>query len=150
MKEAEDNDSLVPGRVLLAPGNYHMLMRRSGARYFVKIKDGPLVRNQRPSADVMFRSVARAAAGNAVGVILTGMGADGGKGLLAMRQAGAATLAQDEASCVVFGMPKEAIRLNAADEIVPLDRIPAAILDALRKQQTATNAIERRKVACHN
>lgn len=150
VKEAESGDHVVPGLALIAPGNRHMVLHRRGAAYLIQIKDGPRVHYQRPSVDVLFHSVAKSAGRNTVGVILTGMGADGAKGLLALKQKGAATLAQDEASCVVFGMPKEAIRLNAADEIVPLERIPAAILDALRKQQTATNATERRKVACHN
>jgi two-component system chemotaxis response regulator CheB len=150
VKEAENGDHVVPGVVLIAPGNRHMILNRRGATYMVQIKDGPRVHYQRPSVDVLFHSVANSAGRNSVGVILTGMGADGAKGLLALKQKGAATMAQDEASCVVFGMPKEAIRLNAADEIVPLHRMPAAILDALRKQQTATNATEKRKVACHN
>jgi len=123
VKEAEDGDSVLPGRVLLAPGNYHMLLMRSGARYLVRVKNGPPVHHQRPSVDVLFQSVAQAAGSNAVGVILTGMGADGAAGLLAMRQQGAYTIAQDEATCVVFGMPKEAIRREAAVKVLPLHRI---------------------------
>ena len=128
VREAQDGDSVLPGIALIAPGNYHMLLRRSGARYFVSVKEGPLVNRHRPSVDVMFRSVAAVAGANAVGVILTGMGGDGGKGLLEMREAGAATIAQDEASCVVFGMPKVAIQLGAASEILPLTEISSAIV----------------------
>lgn len=123
VKEAADGDSVLPGRALLAPGNYHMLLQRSGARYLVRVKNGPPVHHQRPSVDVLFQSVAQAAGGNAVGVILTGMGADGAAGLLAMRQQGAHTIAQDEDSCVVFGMPKEAIQRQAAAKVLPLNRI---------------------------
>lgn len=123
VKEAADGDSVLPGRALLAPGNFHMLLQRSGARYLVRVKSGPPVHHQRPSVDVLFQSVAQAAGSNAVGVILTGMGADGAAGLLAMRQQGAHTIAQDEASCVVFGMPKEAIQRQAAVKVLPLHRI---------------------------
>lgn len=123
VKEAADGDSLITGRALLAPGNYHMLLRRSGARYYVQIKTGPMVHHQRPSVDVLFNSTAQAAGANALGVILTGMGADGAQGLLAMKSSGARTIAQDEASCVVFGMPKEAIKIGAVDKIAPLSRI---------------------------
>jgi two-component system chemotaxis response regulator CheB len=123
VKEAANGDSVTSGRALLAPGNLHMLLKRSGSRYFVEVKDGPLVHHQRPAVDVLFRSVARTAGANAVGILLTGMGADGAKGLLEMKEAGAATIAQDERSCIVFGMPKEAIKLGAADKIVPLDGI---------------------------
>ncbi|HOQ46898.1 MAG TPA: chemotaxis response regulator protein-glutamate methylesterase [Bryobacteraceae bacterium] len=135
VKEAEDGDTVVPGRALVAPGNFHMMLRRAGNGYRVEVKSGPLVCYQRPSVDVLFTSAAESAGANAVGVILTGMGADGARGLLKMRQAGAATIAQDEASCVVFGMPREAIRLGAASRVVPLVRIPAAIVAALRCQQ---------------
>ncbi|GKS59222.1 chemotaxis response regulator protein-glutamate methylesterase [Nitrospira sp.] len=128
VKEAEDGDSVLPGHALLAPGNYHMTLIRSGARYSVRVNQDPPVNRHRPSVDVMFDSVSRIAGANSVGVILTGMGNDGAKGMLAMKQAGAHTLAQDEASCVVFGMPKEAIKLGAADKILPLSDIPAAIL----------------------
>ncbi|MDA8164116.1 MAG: chemotaxis response regulator protein-glutamate methylesterase [Desulfobacteraceae bacterium] len=131
VKEAEDGDSVVPGTALLAPGNFHMVMRRSGARYYVNIKTGPLVCHQRPAADVLFNSVAAYGGSNAVGVILTGMGKDGAQGLLKMKEAGARTIAQDEKSCVVFGMPKEAIKLGAVDEVVSLDRISQAIVDLL-------------------
>jgi two-component system chemotaxis response regulator CheB len=128
VKEAEDGDTVMPGRVLIAPGNRHMLLQRSGARYFVAVKDGPLVSRHRPSVDVLFRSAARYAGVNALGIIMTGMGDDGACGLLEMKKAGAATVAQDEESCVVFGMPKEAISLGAAEKIVPLGRIAAEIL----------------------
>ncbi|HUW81807.1 MAG TPA: chemotaxis response regulator protein-glutamate methylesterase [Phycisphaerae bacterium] len=128
VKEAENGDRVVPGRVLIAPGNYHMLLRRSGAAYSVQIKSGPLVCRHRPSVDVLFKSVARCAGPNAVGVIMTGMGSDGARGLLEMKQHGADTIAQDQASCVVFGMPGEAIRLGAADHILPAGRIAAKVL----------------------
>jgi two-component system chemotaxis response regulator CheB len=129
-REAQGGESVVPGVVLVAPGNKHMLLRRSGARYVVEVKDGPRVNRHRPSVDVMFRSVARAAGQNAVGVLLTGMGGDGAQGLLAMREAGAHTLAQDEATSVVFGMPKVAIDLGAVERVLPLDRIAPEILRA--------------------
>ncbi len=116
VKEAQDGDAVINGRVLLAPGNFHMLLRRNGSRYYVNIKDGPLVHHQRPAVDVLFHSVAQYAGANAIGVILTGMGADGAEGLLKMKQAGAKTIAQDEATCVVFGMPKEAIKRGAVDK----------------------------------
>jgi two-component system chemotaxis response regulator CheB len=128
VKEAQDGDSVLPSHALIAPGNYHMRLVRSGARYTVRIDQEPRVNRHRPSVDVMFESVARYAGGNAVGVILTGMGGDGAKGLLTMKQAGASTIAQDEASCVVFGMPKEAIKLGAADKILPLGDIAGAVL----------------------
>jgi two-component system chemotaxis response regulator CheB len=114
VREAKDKDHVVPGVALIAPGNYHMVLKRSGAQYLVAIKNGPRVHYQRPAVDVLFQSVAKVAGKNAVGVILTGMGADGAKGLLAMKDAGAQTMAQDEASSIVFGMPKEAIKLGAA------------------------------------
>jgi two-component system chemotaxis response regulator CheB len=129
VKEAEDGDAVLPGRALIAPGNRHMLLHRSGARYCVSIKDGPLVSRHRPSVDVLFRSAAQYAGPNAVGFIMTGMGDDGARGLLEMRKAGATTFAQDEESCVVFGMPKEAIALGGAERIIPLDRIPTSIAD---------------------
>ncbi|MGD8387690.1 MAG: chemotaxis response regulator protein-glutamate methylesterase [Desulfobacteraceae bacterium] len=128
VREAQDGDSVVNGQALIAPGNFHMLLRRSGARYYVQVKDGPMVHHQRPSVDVLFKSVADYAGGNAVGVILTGMGADGADGLLQMRQAGARTVAQDERTCVVFGMPKEAIKREAAEKIVGLPDISATVL----------------------
>jgi two-component system, chemotaxis family, protein-glutamate methylesterase/glutaminase len=128
VKEAEDGDSVLPGRVLIAPGNKHMLLQRSGARYFVSIKEGPLVSRHRPSVDVLFRSAAKTAGSNAVGVILTGMGDDGAQGMQEMKEAGATTLAQDEASCVVFGMPKEAIARGCVDRILPLEQIAPHIV----------------------
>ena len=131
VKEAENGDCLVNGKVLIAPGNYHMLLRRSGATYNVVIKKGPLVHHQRPSVDVLFKSVADYAGSNAVGIILTGMGADGAEGLLKMKQAGAQTVAQDEKSCVVFGMPKEAIRLGAIDRVVSLPDIARTSLEMI-------------------
>lgn len=128
VKEAETNDTIVRGRALIAPGNKHTLLKRSGARYYVEVKDGPLVSRHRPSVDVLFRSAAQYAGKNAVGVIMTGMGDDGSRGLLEMREAGAHTIAQDEESCVVFGMPKEAIKRGAVDKVMSLDAIPAEVL----------------------
>jgi two-component system chemotaxis response regulator CheB len=128
VREACNGDRVLEGRVLIAPGNRHLVLRRSGGHYEVELQDGPLVSRHRPSVDVLFRSAAEAAGANAVGVILTGMGGDGSDGLLAMRQAGAVTLAQDEASCVVFGMPKEAIQKGAVQHVVPLAAMPATIL----------------------
>jgi len=128
VKEAETNDTVLRGHALIAPGNHHMLLRRSGARYFVEIKDGPLVCRHRPSVDVLFRSAARYAGPNAVGVILTGMGDDGARGMLEMKQAGAYNIAQDEATSVVFGMPKEAIKMDGVHRVLPLSQIPGAIL----------------------
>lgn len=136
VKEAENGDVVSTGRALIAPGNRHMLLKRSGAKYYVEIKDGPRVNRHRPSVDVLFSSAAKFAGANAAGVILTGMGADGAKGLLEMRQAGAATLAQDEASCVVFGMPKEALAIGAADEVKPLNEIPASIIKLIERVKT--------------
>jgi two-component system chemotaxis response regulator CheB len=132
VKEAETNDTVLRGRALIAPGNHHLLLKRSGARYFVEVKDGPLVCRHRPSVDVLFRSAARYAGQNVVGVILTGMGDDGARGMLEMKQAGAFTIAQDEATCVVFGMPKEAIKLNGVDKILPLQNIARSILSYAR------------------
>jgi two-component system chemotaxis response regulator CheB len=129
VKEAEDGDTVAPGKALIAPGNYHMLLRRSGAMYIVQVKTGPLVSRHRPSVDVLFKSVAQFAGRNAVGVIMTGMGSDGAEGLKMMRDAGAATIAQDESSCVVFGMPREAIKLGAADHVTRLNLIPELVLD---------------------
>ena len=128
VKEAETNDTVIRGRALIAPGNHHMLLKRSGARYYVEIKDGPLVCRHRPSVDVLFRSAARYAGRNAIGVILTGMGDDGARGMLEMQQAGAMTFAQDEATCVVFGMPKEAIKLGGVGKVLPLQAVARAIL----------------------
>ena len=121
VKEAADGDSILRGQALIAPGNRHMMVKRSGARYHVEIKDGPLVSRHRPSVDVLFRSAARYAGRNAIGVIMTGMGDDGARGMLEMKEAGAYNLAQDEASSVVFGMPAEAIKLGGVDQVIPLD-----------------------------
>jgi two-component system chemotaxis response regulator CheB len=128
VKEAEDGESVIQGRVLIAPGNLHTLLKRSGARYYVEVKDGPLVSRHRPSVDVLFRSAARYAGSNAIAVIMTGMGDDGARGMMEIREAGGYTIAQDESSCVVFGMPKEAIKLGAVDKVVPLSRIPRTVL----------------------
>jgi two-component system chemotaxis response regulator CheB len=128
VKEAENNDTVVRGRALIAAGNHHLLLKRSGARYYVEIKDGPLVSRHRPSVDVLFRSAARYAGKNAVGVIMTGMGDDGARGMLEMKQAGAVNIAQDEASCIVFGMPNEAIKLGGVDLVRPLDSICREVL----------------------
>ena len=128
VREAKNGDRVVPGRALIAPGGRHMMLKRSGAQYVVEVADGPLVNRHKPSVDVLFRSVAKFAGANALGVIMTGMGDDGARGLKEMHDAGSKTVAQDEASCVVFGMPKEAIKLGAADQVIPLDRIPAAIM----------------------
>jgi two-component system, chemotaxis family, protein-glutamate methylesterase/glutaminase len=128
VKEAEDGDSVIPGRALIAPGSRHMLMRRSGARYYVEVRDGPLVSRHRPSVDVLFKSVARFVGPNAVGAILTGMGADGADGMLEMHRAGSATIAQDETTCVVFGMPREAIARGGVDHVLPQDAIAAKLL----------------------
>jgi two-component system, chemotaxis family, protein-glutamate methylesterase/glutaminase len=133
VREARHNDPVVPGVALVAPGNRHMALRRQGDGYVVEVKDGPPVHHQRPSVDVLFHSVAQQAGAQAVGVILTGMGADGARGLLAMHEAGAYTLAQDEDSCVVFGMPKEAIQMGAADKVAPLDQMSRQVLDALAR-----------------
>jgi len=128
VKEAQDNDTVVRGRALIAPGNHHVLLKRSGARYYVEIKDGPLVSRHRPSVDVLFRSAARYAGKNAVGVIMTGMGDDGAHGMKEMFDAGAVTIAQDEASCVVYGMPHEAVKLGGVNKVMPLQNIAGEVL----------------------
>ena len=130
VREARDGDMVRPGVALVAPGNFHLLLQRSGADYVVRVKDGPPVHHQRPAVDVLFQTVAKVAGRNAVGVLLTGMGADGAKGLLAMRVAGAHTIAQDERSCVVFGMPREAIALGAAARVLPLGDVAGAVMRA--------------------
>ena len=132
IKEAENGDHVIPGRVLIAPGGLHMLLNRSGANYYVVIKDGPAVCHQKPSVEVMFNSVAKYAGSNAVGAILTGMGNDGAKGLLNMRQNGAHTIAQDEKSCIVYGMPKEAIECGAAEKIVSLNNVAKTLIEFAR------------------
>jgi len=132
VREASDGDSVRPGLALLAPGNYHMMLARSGARYYVKVVSGPMVHHQRPAVDVLFKSVARYAGANAAGVILTGMGKDGAEGLLEMKNAGAPTIGQDENSCVVFGMPKEAIKVGSVDRVLDLSDIPGAIMTSFK------------------
>lgn len=134
VKEAENGDAVLPGQALIAPGNYHMLLKRSGARYYVEVVQGPLVNRHRPSVDVLFRSVARFAGYNAFGVIMTGMGDDGAKGLLEMKEAGAYTIAQDEKSCVVYGMPREAVKLDAATIILPLQDIANHIIQRVKNR----------------
>lgn len=124
VREAQHGEGLRAGEALVAPGNRHLLLGRSGSRYLVEVKDGPRVSRQRPSVDVLFQSVARTAGANAIGVLLTGMGSDGAQGLLAMKRQGAVTIAQDEATSIVFGMPKEAIRLGGVDYVAPLEHIP--------------------------
>lgn len=128
VREASDGDAVVPGVALIAPGNRHMILRRSGAQYEVGIKDGPPVHYQRPSVDVLFHSAARQCGRNCLAVILTGMGADGAEGMLALRQAGAHTIGQDEASCVVYGMPRAAFEAGAVAQVLPLSRIPDEII----------------------
>jgi two-component system, chemotaxis family, protein-glutamate methylesterase/glutaminase len=138
VKEAVDGDEVVPGRALIAPGNFHMLLSRTGNTLRVRTDHGPQVCYQRPSVDVMFTSVARVAGPGAVGALLTGMGADGAQGLLRIRKAGGSTIAQNEESCVVFGMPREAIRLDAAERVLSLSQIPAAILRCTAQRGTST------------
>jgi two-component system chemotaxis response regulator CheB len=133
VKEAEENDTIRPGLVLLAPGNYHMVVRRSGARYYVTLNQGPMVHHQRPAVDVLFMSVAKYVGANALGVILTGMGKDGADGLLKMKEAGAPTIGQDERSSVVYGMPKVAAELGAVQHVRSLDSIPGTIIQLLSK-----------------
>jgi two-component system chemotaxis response regulator CheB len=128
VEEAKDNDSVIRGKVLIAPGNKHTLLKRSGARYYVEVKDGPLVSRHRPSVDVLFRSAAHYAGKNAVGVIMTGMGDDGAKGMLEMHETGAYTIAQDKETSVVFGMPAEAIKAGAVDCILPLGGIADEVM----------------------
>ncbi|NDY43174.1 chemotaxis response regulator protein-glutamate methylesterase [Dissulfurirhabdus thermomarina] len=140
VREARDGEALLPGMARIAPGNRHLVLIRSGDRYLTTVKDGPLVNHQRPSVDVLFKSVARAAGPNAVGVILTGMGGDGAKGLLEMRRAGAATLAQDEASSVIYGMPREALKAGGVERVVPLEEMPRVILAALERPARAAAA----------
>jgi two-component system chemotaxis response regulator CheB len=133
VKEAEDGDSVLPGHALLAPGNFHMMLARSGARYSVRLNQEGPVNRHRPSVDVMFESVGKHAGRNSVGVILTGMGGDGAQALLMMKRAGAYTIAQDEATCVVFGMPKEAIKIGAVEKVLPLAEIPGHILSRVSR-----------------
>lgn len=135
VKEAKDGDSVLKGQALVCPGNKHMLLKRSGARYYVQLKDGPLVNRHRPAVDVLFRSTAKYAGKNAIGVILTGMGNDGAKGMLEMKEAGAINIAQDEATCVVFGMPREAIKAGGVDYTLPLEKVHKAIFKILEKSR---------------
>ncbi|MCB4361820.1 protein-glutamate methylesterase/protein-glutamine glutaminase [Quatrionicoccus australiensis] len=128
IREGKDGDRVRPGLALIAPGGRHMMIKRSGAQYYVEVKDGPLVNRHKPSVDVLFRSVAQVAGKNALGIIMTGMGDDGARGLKEMSESGATTIAEDESTCVVFGMPKEAIKLGGADKVVPLDKIPQEII----------------------
>ncbi len=131
VKEAEDGDSIINGKALIAPGNYHMLLNRSGARYYVKVKQGPMVHHQRPAVDVLFKSVSKYAGSNALGIILTGMGSDGAMGIQSMKEAGSYTIAQDEKSCVVYGMPKEAVKTGAVDVSLNIHDIANAALNKI-------------------
>lgn len=133
VKEAQNNDSVIRGQALIAPGNKHCLLKRSGARYYVEIKDGPLVSRHRPSVDVLFRSAARYSGKNCIGIIMTGMGDDGAKGMKELKDTGAFTIAQDENSCVVFGMPKEAIKLGAVDAVIPLHELAGHMIQQTKR-----------------
>ena len=133
VREARNGDRVLDGVALIAPGGLHLQLCRSGAHYCVEVLDGPPVNRHKPSVDVLFRSVAKAAGPNALGIIMTGMGDDGARGLLAMRESGAKTVGQDEASCVVFGMPKEAIRMGAAADVYPLTQLPNEIMAFVRQ-----------------
>jgi two-component system chemotaxis response regulator CheB len=130
VREARDGDEARPGLALVAPGNYHMLLRRAGTGFRVQVQDGPQVCYQRPSVDVLFASVAESAKDRAVGALLTGLSSDGAQGLLRMKRAGARTIAQNEESCMVYGMPREAVKLGAADQVMALSAIPQALLQA--------------------
>jgi two-component system chemotaxis response regulator CheB len=134
VKEAEDGDEVRPGRVLIAPGDKHLYLVRTGGMYRAKVEAGQPVNRHMPAVDELFDSVSKVAKSNAIGVLMTGMGKDGAEGLLKMKQAGAITIAQDEASCVVFGMPKEAIKIGAADKVVPLSEIPATIIKQVERK----------------
>ena len=140
VREARDGDEVVNGLCLIAPGDHHMVLDRSGAVYLVRLRGGPMVHYQRPAVDPLFESVARHAGVNAVGAILTGMGSDGADGLLAMRRAGARTIAQDEQTCVVFGMPREAIKVGAVEEVLPLSQIAPAVLRLLQEAPRSAQA----------
>jgi len=148
VREAKDGDSVLPGTALIAPGNFHMALKRVGGTYYVEVKTGPLVFHQRPSVDVLFHSVASFAGPNALGVIMTGMGRDGAAGLLEMKKAGAYTVAQDEASCVVFGMPKEAIRMGGVDKTVPLADIPRTLISFLNSGKDAPECVASAQARC--
>ncbi|MCP3875741.1 MAG: chemotaxis response regulator protein-glutamate methylesterase [Desulfobacteraceae bacterium] len=136
VKEAQNGDTVTNGQVLIAPGNYHMLLKRSGARYYVEVKTGPLVHYQRPAVDILFKTVAKYAGANAIGIILTGMGKDGAKGMLEMKKAGAINIAQDEKSCVVYGMPKEAVDIGAVDHVQDIYNIPNKTISLLETMYT--------------
>lgn len=139
VREACEGDALAQGLALVAPGNFHMVLRRDGAGYRVRLDSGPQVCYQRPAVDVMFHSVAEVVGAKALGVILTGMGADGADGLLHMRRAGSHTIGQDEATCLVYGMPKEAVKKGAVETVLPLDRIPEAIIQSV---SSSTSTVE--------
>ncbi len=141
VKEAEHNERILPGHAYIAPGHSHLLLKRSGANYMTELSQGPPVNRHRPSVDVLFRSAANVAGANALGIILTGMGKDGAQGMLEMRQAGSHTIAQDEASCVVFGMPREAIAIGGASEVVPLQGIARHTLDYLARHGSKSNRV---------
>ncbi len=141
VKEAEHNERILPGHAYIAPGHSHLLLRRSGANYMTELSQGPPVNRHRPSVDVLFRSAANVAGANALGIILTGMGKDGAQGMLEMRKAGSYTVAQDEASCVVFGMPREAIALGGASEVVPLQGIARHTLDYIARHSGKSNRV---------
>jgi two-component system chemotaxis response regulator CheB len=134
VREAKDGDQLLTGTVLVAPGNFHTLVKRSGASYYVEVKAGPLINRHRPSVEALFNSVAAYVGTNAIGIMLTGMGDDGAKGMLAMKKAGALNIAQDEASCVVYGMPRVAVELGAVDQVLPLDQIAAYVLNEINRK----------------
>jgi two-component system chemotaxis response regulator CheB len=146
VKLAEPGDPVIRGQMLLAPGDRHLRIRRSGPGFVVDLEGGPLISRHRPSVDALFRSVAGEAGSHALGVILTGMGVDGAAGLLEMKRAGAMTMAQDEATSVVYGMPGEAVAQGAVDEIVPLERVPAAMVSRvdmliLRQEQAVVASV---------
>lgn len=135
VKEAEKGDHVTPGIALIAPGNMHMLLERSGTTYYIKLKDGPMIHHQKPAVDVLFKSVAKTAGINSIGILLTGMGKDGAEGLLEMKNSGAKTIAEAQESCIVFGMPREAIELDAAQHIVRLEHIPNKIFELLKQSK---------------
>lgn len=141
VREAREGDPVAAGQALVAPGGRHLVLRRTGAHYVVHLKDGPPVHHQRPAVDVLFRSVARHAGGNAVGVLLTGMGADGARGLLEMREAGAHTIAEDESTCIVYGMPRAAVEMGAAAEVLPLPAVGEAILHAVGRRSASAAGV---------
>ncbi|MCK5706798.1 MAG: chemotaxis response regulator protein-glutamate methylesterase [Candidatus Aureabacteria bacterium] len=133
VREAKDGDMVREGLALLAPGNFHMVLKRTGGHYYVNVKNGPMVHHQRPSVDVMFLSASKSAGENALGIILTGMGSDGAKGLLSMKEAGAYTIAEHEKTCIVYGMPRAAVEMGAVEKILPLDKIVANVIGFLNK-----------------